>query len=114
MSASRWGAAVVVAFALASGAVAPASASANTIQTTVMIKPSAPLLGDPLGGVQTIVSNLVGATTQAVCKLTGIQTLCTLNVLSYGIATDYKRPDGTHVVKVTGGVINVPTFVDST
>ena len=106
-------AAFAAAFLVAALTAAPASAL--TIETsTVRVDVSAPILGDVTGAAQTLISNLVGATTTAACDVTGDSTVCSLTVLSYGVATDYKRPDGTHVVKVTGGVVNLPTLVDAT
>ena len=71
------------------------------------------LLPDPIGTVQTVLSDTVSATTQALCTLTGNNTVCTLNVLSYGIRTDFVKPDGSHVVKITGAVVGLPALVDA-
>ncbi len=113
MSVSRRVAVVSATLALTLGAAG--SASAITITTgTVNVTASAPLLGDVTNGLQTLLSGLVGATTTAACDVTGDSTVCTLKILSYAVATDYKKPNGQHVVKVTGGIVNLPTLVDAT
>ena len=97
--------------------ISPASAditvAVSTPVASVELSAGGPLLTDPIGTVETIASSLISATTSALCTTTGNSTVCSLNVLSYGIETDYVRPDGTHLVKITGSTINVPTYVSA-
>lgn len=113
MRRSRRLAAVVLATGGLACAVVPASAMAVT--ATVDISPSVSLLGDPIGGLQTVISGVVSATTNALCTASANNsTVCSLQILSYAVATDYVKPGGGHVTKVTGAVINLPTLVDVT
>ena len=77
------------------------------------ITASSPLLGDLVSVVQTVASDGLGTATGTACDLTGDDTVCALNILSYRVATDYRTPENTHVVRVTGGVINLPTIIDA-
>lgn len=109
---SRWAALVATVAVLSVGT---ATAQALTIQTGVVnVTASVPILGTLLNGVQTLLSGVVAATTTAACDATDNETVCSLTVLSYAVATDYVQPNGTHTANVTGAIINVPAFVDAT
>lgn len=68
---------------------------------------------DPIGEVEDTASDVLDEVTDLTCELTDIPTICKLNILTYVVRTDYRRPDDTHRIRYTGALINVPTSIDA-
>lgn len=110
MSVARWLAAGAAALTLAVGS----SSSQPLVSPALQNTDGVPIAGEVTNGVQTFVSNAVDGATTAVCEITDIETLCLLTIVSFKIATDYRRPNGTHVTKTTGALVNTPSVIDAT
>lgn len=101
------------------GCVATMAAAAPgwavTVKTPVAnVTVNSPLLGTTITTAQTTASRLVGTTTTTLCGATSYEDLCALQILDYRWLTTYRRPDGRQFTRVTGGIVNAPTFVDAT